>query len=79
MIWVFVIPVLGMCGQGGKDSHQIIELLVSLYIHVWECAFITSQDRGLKNTLQELLVQRGVPCLGCRLLWTPAKGPSRTE
>lgn len=36
MIWVFVIPVLGMCGQGGKDSHQIIELLVSLYIHVWE-------------------------------------------
>ena len=79
MIWVCVTPALGTCGQGGKDSHRIIELLVSLYIHVWECAFITSQDRGLKNTLQELLVQRGVLCLGCRLLWTPAKCPSWIE
>lgn len=79
VIWVFVIPTLGMCGQGGKDRNRIIKLLVSLYIHVWECTFITSQDRGLKNTLQELLVERGVLCLGRRLLWTPAKGTSRTE
>lgn len=37
MIWVFVIPAPGMCGQGGKDGNRTVKLLMSLYIHVWEC------------------------------------------